>query len=324
MLVDKYGRRFTYLRLSITDFCNFRCTYCLPDGYQASPCKKEPLSLAEITNLLAGFRALGFDKVRITGGEPTTRKDVVDIIRHARELGFEKVAMTTNGYRLGAMLPALKEAGLTNLNVSIDSLDEQRFDELTGRKLLAPIKAAVEQAIAMGFSRVKVNAVMIGKHFWEDLRLFEEWVRDLPLSVRFIELMQTVGRPDFFRENHLSGAVLREHLVEKGYHLVPRSMSDGPAQEFVRGDLQGSIGLIAPYSKDFCSSCNRLRVTSEGALKLCLFGNENYSLRDFLQSPDQAAELRHKICALLGLKDEGHRLHDGDSGATWSLSAMGG
>lgn len=325
MLLDNFGRRFSYLRLSVTDVCNFRCTYCLPDGYIKPKVAETFLSLSEITHLLSGFSALGFSKLRITGGEPTLRKDIIDIIQSAHSLSqFHTIAITTNGYRLKSLLQPLKQAGLTNLNVSIDSLNADDFAKITGRTLAAPIQEAIENSLTMGFKKVKVNVVMLKGQVEKDWLQFLAWIKDFDIAVRFIELMQTCGRKDYFDRYHLPASYLLDKLQKAGFTQTIRQQQDGPALEYSHPDYLGRIGIIAPYSKDFCHSCNRLRVTSHGALRLCLFGDKNYSLRPYLQSADQQPELISAIKALMNKKQVSHYLQENQMGNNASLSAMGG
>lgn len=272
ILADGFGRRFHYLRLSITEVCNFRCTYCLPDGFK----KTGPLSfleIGEIERLAHAFARLGVAKIRLTGGEPTVRKDVGEIIaRLAATPGIAKVAMTTNGWNLRRHIAAWREAGLTHLNVSIDDLDRARFHAITGHDRLAEIIAGLDEALALGTPSVKVNAVLLQQTAAEGFERFAAFVRTRPIAVRFIELMRTGDNADYFARHHLSGDALRAWLAAHGWSQRLRAFDDGPAVEFEHPDHLGRIGLIAPYTPGFCDSCNRLRVTARGTLRLCLFG----------------------------------------------------
>lgn len=322
-LRDRHGRRFSYLRLSITDVCNFRCNYCLPDGYQktAGP---EPLQLAEIEQVIGSFARLGTRKIRITGGEPSVRRDVTDVIRIAANTpGIEQVAITTNGYKLAALVDDWAAAGLQQVNLSIDSLDAQRFEDITGYKHLDRILAGLDRALELGL-KVKVNAVLLKGFQQNELGEFLDWVKHKPVAVRFIELMQTGDQPVFFSENHVRAEAIRQQLIDSGWSEKARGLHDGPAQEFEHPQYAGRIGLIAPYSKDFCSSCNRLRISSMGKLHLCLFGDQGHDLRPLLQSQDDGSQLDQALLSLLGMKTETHYLHDGDTGATRHFAMLGG
>jgi cyclic pyranopterin phosphate synthase len=322
-LTDGFGRRFHYLRLSITEVCNFRCTYCLPDGFK----KTAPLSFLtadEIERLVRGFALLGVAKVLLTGGEPTVRRDVGEIIaRVAATPGVTKVAMTTNGWNLRRNIGAWRAAGLTNLNVSIDTLDPARFAAITGHDRLSDILAGVDVALTLDVPTVKVNAVLLKVAAHEGFQQFADFVRDRPIAVRFIELMRTGDNADYFGANHLSGAVLQDWLMARGWTARTRAFDDGPAIEFEHPDYLGRIGLIAPYGAGFCDSCNRLRVTARGELRLCLFGEGGIDLRDLL-GRDHPAGLATRVSAALSGKSAGHRLAHGDFGDTRHLAQLGG
>ena len=323
-LRDKFGRKFPYLRLSITDICNFSCDYCLPNGYKSNG-KSEFLSLNEIKNLIAAFAALGTHKVRVTGGEPTLRSDFTQIIRQISDVdGIEKIAFTTNGYKLDKNIKKWREAGLTAMNVSIDSLNADRFYKLTGHDRLDEVLRGIDAAFAVGFEQIKVNAVLLKDVNDIELDLFLEWVRHKPISVRFIELMQTGDNLEYFKKFHVSATVLRDKLLADGWNIKPRLADAGPAVEMEHPDYVGTIGIIAPYSKDFCQGCNRLRVTAMGALRLCLFGNQGAPLRHLLQDEAQLEALKLLIMQQLAFKDSSHFLAMGNTGSTANLSTIGG
>ncbi|WP_158968992.1 GTP 3',8-cyclase MoaA [Paraglaciecola sp. L3A3] len=322
MLEDKFGRRFHYLRLSITDVCNFRCDYCLPDGY-ACDSDRNFLSVSEIQTLVKGFAALGTSKVRITGGEPSLRKDLAEIIKNcANTPGIEHVAMTTNGYKLESNIQTWVDAGLDSLNVSIDSLDPRMFQSITGHDSLDSILTGIDKALALGV-KVKVNVVLMKQYNAAEFSQFLNWVKSTPISLRFIELMQTGDNLTFFQENHVSGLPFKEQLLESGWSQLIRSKTAGPAQEFYHPDSEGRIGLIMPYSKDFCGTCNRLRVSAIGKLHLCLFAEQGLDIRASLQSAD-SIELQKQLSSLLSDKEATHWLQDGYTGGTKHLAMLGG
>lgn len=328
-LYDKFGRSFPYLRLSITDICNFSCDYCLPNGYQApknnGAAKPQFLSLNEINNLVTAFAQLGTHKIRITGGEPTLRRDFTDIVKTiSSHQAITKLAFTTNGYKLKKNVHKWREAGLNAINVSIDSLNPERFFKLTGHNRLTEILAGIDAAFDAGFEQIKVNAVLLKDVNDIELDLFLAWVKNTPISVRFIELMQTGDNQSYFNKFHVSAANLRDNLLKQGWEFKPTSPDAGPAQELVHADYMGSIGIIAPYSKDFCTNCNRLRITSKGDLRLCLFGDQGLSIRHLLQHTDQLDELKQLILGQLAFKKSSHFLAMGDTGATANLSTIGG
>lgn len=322
-LIDGFGRRFHYLRLSITEVCNFRCTYCLPDGYRKTGAQSF-LTPDEIAVAADAFAQLGVSKVRLTGGEPSVRRDLTDIIgRVAATPGVDKVALTTNGWNLDRQVAAWRDAGLTNLNVSIDSLDRETFARITGHDRLGQIIAGLDRALALGMPAVKVNGVLLRDTAEAGFEAFEVFVRDRPLAVRFIELMRTGDNEAFFADQHVPGSALTGWLEARGWTPRSRAFDDGPATEYVHPDHRGRIGLIAPYAPGFCDSCNRLRLTSKGQLRLCLFGELGVDLRDLLDGRDPAA-LAARIQRALGLKPKAHRLAEGDSGDTRHLAQYGG
>ena len=324
MLEDSFGRRFYYLRLSITDVCNFRCNYCLPDGYKKDG-QRSFLTRAEISNLVSAFAAAGTQKIRITGGEPALRRDLIDIIADIKAItGIHTVAMTTNGYQLQKLLPGLEAAGLDQLNVSIDSLDPQVFRSITGHDRLNQILAALQQAQQSRIKEIKVNAVLMRDLNDRELDTFLAWIKDQNLTLRFIEVMQTGDNAEFFNHRHISGQDLQLRLLEQGWQPMIRKQDAGPALEYWHPDYQGRIGLIMPYSKDFCSSCNRLRVSAEGKVHLCLFGEQGYDIRKWIQHPQQQAELINYLSVMLKDKKVSHFLQNGQSGMTRDLSMIGG
>jgi cyclic pyranopterin phosphate synthase len=322
-LVDGFGRRFHYLRISITEVCNFRCTYCLPDGYR----KTGPLAFitpAEVERLARAFAGFGVGKIRLTGGEPSVRKDLPEIIaRVAGVEGVGKVAITTNGWNLERQIEAWRAAGLTNLNVSIDSLDRAAFHRITGHDRLDSVVRGLDRALALGVPVVKVNGVLLKDGVGEGFDAFAEFVRVRPVAVRFIELMRTGDNAGFFAEQHVPGSGLTDWLEARGWIRRERGFDDGPAVEFAHPDYAGRIGLIAPYAPGFCDGCNRLRITARGALRLCLFGELGVDLRDLLQD-DDPEPLRARIVAALAGKPRGHRLAEGISGDTRQLAQFGG
>ena len=321
---DTFGRSFPYLRLSITDVCNFRCNYCLPEGYQ---CNSRPsfLTIEEISRLVNAFSEIGVDKIRITGGEPTVRRDFAEIAHLiSSHPSITQTAFTTNGYRLLKNAKKWRDTGLTHVNVSVDSLDSRRFYAITGHNRLQEVRKGIDAAHDAGFETVKINVVLLKGVNDNEFSDYLTWAQKSPISIRFIELMQTGDNLDYFRKYHLSADVIRNQLLKTGWVQKQRAFNSGPAQEFLHEDYCGSIGLIAPYSKDFCKSCNRLRVTSTGNLRLCLFGEQGTSLRPLLQHDEQKQILKNLICDQLKIKRSSHFLAEGDTGITPHLASIGG
>ncbi|MCC6278912.1 MAG: GTP 3',8-cyclase MoaA [Oligoflexia bacterium] len=324
MLQDCYSRVFKYLRLSLTDRCNFKCTYCLPEGFNPIDDERH-LELPEIRNLVSAFRELGIQKIRLTGGEPTLRSDILEIIRLIKsELGIEEVGLTTNGFRLKNIGKQLKQVGLDSVNISLDSLEPDQFKNICGIDRGGSVLEAIDQCIDLGFKSVKVNCVLlkgINHHeFWN----FVKYVKHRPITVRFIELMETIDNKEFFERHRLSSHHLMGDLASLGWSLLSAKSTGGPAKEFWSPNSAGKIGFISPYSKNFCSTCNRLRVSAKGGLRLCLFGQGDVSLRDLLQSESDKSQLLERIKRSLMVKPLGHQLHQKVLGNMQSLSAIGG
>lgn len=323
MLMDRFARRFTYLRLSLTENCNFRCDYCLPDGPDCTSRQAE-LSVPEIRRLVTAFAALGTRKVRLTGGEPCLRKDLLEVIQTVKAVpGIEEVAITTNGYRLQRDLPAWREAGVDAINVSVDSLDPSTFHLITGQNRLPAILDGIDQAIDLGIPKVKVNSVLLKGYNGGALPDFLEYIRNRKVSLRFIELMRTNDNVPYYQRHHISGQSIKDQLLFEGWQQCSKAKTAGPAQEFWHPDYQGKLGLIMPYSRDFCDDCNRLRVSSLGQLFLCLFTEHHQDLRHYLQS-DDTTPLQAALQQFVLSKKATHGLHAQESGATRHLAMIGG
>ncbi len=322
-LQDRFGRRFSYLRLSVTEVCNFRCQYCLPDGFQGN--KRGFLSADEIRRLVRAFAELGTYKIRLTGGEPTVRRDFDDILAAVAETqGVRRVAMTTNAYRLAKNAANWRKAGLSAVNISLDALDASSFRNITGDRRYESVMAGIDEALATGFEAVKINTVLLRDLNDDQLPAFFDFVRERPITLRFIELMQTGDNQAYFGRHHVPGSFIRDYLIIQGWQAIERDEAAGPAVEYTHPDHAGRIGLIAPYAKHFCDGCNRLRVTARGALKLCLFGNGSTDLRPFLSHDDQIDALKSHIMSALVKKPPTHLLHQGQVGDTPHLASTGG
>ncbi|NRA60763.1 MAG: GTP 3',8-cyclase MoaA [Psychrobium sp.] len=323
MLTDSFGRKFSYLRLSITDVCNFSCNYCLPDGYQCSQ-PRDFLSLAKITRIANAFSEMGTEKIRITGGEPSLRKDLPEIIAACKApQNIKKVALTSNGYKLPQHINQWLDAGLDAINISIDSLDPRQFQQITGHNKLPHILKGIDMALSDGRADVKVNVVLMREYNGYDIETFLAWIKDTPITLRFIELMQTGENDKFFDAQHVQGSRIKQNLILAGWLPVINSHSAGPAQEFYHPDYQGRIGLIMPYAKNFCDSCNRLRISAVGKLHLCLFAEQGLDLQQHLQN-DDVEPLKQHIRAMLGDKKVSHFLQDRLTGATRNFAMLGG
>lgn len=322
-LADAFGRSFHYLRLSLDDACNFRCLYCLPHGYRKEN-PDPPLSAAEIRRLVSAFAGMGFWKLRLTGGEPALRRDLVEIVASVAAVpGLRRLALSTNGHRLRELAGVLAAAGLDAVNVSVDSLLPERFLRITGHDRLAEILAGVQHCLEQNLA-TKLNVVLMRGINEDELPAFLELTRERPLDVRFIELMRTGENSAFFAQRHLPAGELLARLAAEGWSEVPRGQGDGPARAFSRAGHLGRAGVIAPYAEGFCGTCNRLRVTGRGHLRLCLFAESDFSLRPWLKRDDQAGDLQEAVRALLARKEASHYLPEGRTGSTRHFALMGG
>jgi cyclic pyranopterin phosphate synthase len=327
LLQDNFGRKFPYIRMSITDVCNFKCGYCLPNGYQVDKSdNRKFLHLDEIKRLAMVFSKLGVSKIRITGGEPTVRKDFFEIIKILKDVGIKKVAITTNGYHLDKKAKMLVDSGLNGINISIDSLDRNTFKSITGHDRLPEILKGIKILQDLNFENIKVNAVLLNNinASENDFNSWGEFIKINKVDFRFIELMQTGDNLDYFKKYHISSKIFKEYLNNNNWIYQTLGKDAGPSLNYINPDYEGKFGIIAPYSKDFCKSCNRLRITSRGDLRLCLFGNTGISIRHLLQKDDQIEELQDLILGQMKFKKESHYLELGETGLTKNLSTTGG
>ena len=327
-LIDSFGRTFPYIRLSITDVCNFKCGYCLPNGYQVDKSdKRKFLHLDEIKRLSKVFSNLGVQKIRITGGEPTVRKDFFDIVKTLKnEAGIKKVVITTNGYHLDDKAKMLVDSGLNGINISIDSLDRNTFKTITGHDRLPEILRGIKNLQDLNFDNIKVNAVLLNNinASEKDFNAWSYFIKENKIDFRYIELMRTGDNLDYFNKYHVSSKIFKEYLDNNNWIYQTFGKDAGPSLNYINPDYKGKFGIIAPYSKDFCKTCNRLRITSRGDLRLCLFGNTGINMRHLLQKDDQIEELQDLILGQMKFKKESHYLELGETGLTKNLSTTGG
>ncbi|MBP7674806.1 MAG: GTP 3',8-cyclase MoaA [Thermoanaerobaculia bacterium] len=291
-LTDPIGRRITYLRLSILESCNLRCTYCRPAGEAGVAALPPAMEAREIVRLAALFVSLGVRKVRLTGGEPTLHAGLVSIVRALAALEPRPpiLALTTNGVLLPRLARPLSEAGLSQVNVSLDATTRESFRAMTGRDRLDAVRSGIDAALAAGFSRVKINAVILAGQNEDQVVPLALLARDLPVDVRFIEYMPMPG-VSAQAGKHLAAVEIERRLAERFVlEEVPKEADAGPARMVSVQGFRGRIGLISPFSVKFCSDCNRLRVTARGSLRLCLLGGGEVDLLDPIRRglPDEA------------------------------------
>ena len=285
-MIDGHGRSITYLRLSVTDRCDLRCAYCMPERMKFLP-RSEVLSLDELDALASAFIRLGISKLRLTGGEPLVRKGFVELVaglsRHLGK-GLDELAITTNGTRLAEHAGALARAGVSRVNVSIDSLDPATYARITRGGDVARAIAGVDAAIAAGIA-VKVNTVALANDNLGEVVALADWAQARGAAISFIEVMP-LGEVDAARvDQHVAMSEVRRRLSER-WSLTPLALDTGGPARYVRTDAGGTIGFITPLSDNFCGSCNRVRVTCTGLLYLCLGHDARVDLRAILRSGD--------------------------------------
>ncbi|XP_052276119.1 molybdenum cofactor biosynthesis protein 1-like isoform X2 [Dreissena polymorpha] len=309
VLTDTFGRRHTYLRISLTERCNLRCQYCMPEGGVSLTPNERLLSSEEILKLSELFVKEGITKIRLTGGEPLVRKDIVDIVAglsYLRRYGLQSVAMSTNGITLARRLPELKEAGLDLLNISLDTLVPAKFEFVTRRKGWDKVMKGIDTALELGYSPVKVNCVVMRGINDDEICDFVALTEHKNIDIRFIEYMPFDGNKWNFKKM-VPYQELVSVIKEKypAFHRIPDQPNDTSKGYKVDG-FQGQVGFITSMSEHFCSSCNRLRLTADGNLKVCLFGNAEVSLRDAVRGGSSDEELLSVISAAVSRKKKQH------------------
>jgi GTP 3',8-cyclase len=319
-LEDAQGRLITYLRLSITDRCNFRCSYCSPAMWGGI---RDLLTADELVRFTGVFAALGIRRVRLTGGEPLLRPDIVEISRRIAALsGIRVVAMTTNASRLEELAGPLAQAGVKHLNISLDTLRQDVFRRISSRGELPAVLRGIDQAATAGFESVKLNVVVMAGVNVDEAADLVRYAHTRRIVPRFIELMP------FGKGEGVPTRQLIEHLAAQGLPLTPLEAggSDflGPAR-YLRTAEGGEVGFISPLTENFCGGCNRVRVSSRGELRACLGGRSQVPLAQMVRDGATDAQIASAIRAALGQKPEGHRFNDaGSSGLLLSMMGIGG
>ena len=296
MLTDTFGRRHTYLRISLTERCNLRCQYCMPEeGVSLQP-QEQILTFEEIERLVSLFVSEGVDKIRLTGGEPLVRKDVDTLIANLGKIdGLKTFAITTNGLLVPKRLDAMHKAGINLMNISLDTLNPKKFEFITRRKGFDIVMKAIDMAIDYGYKPVKVNCVVMKNFNENELADFVELTRHKPIEVRFIEYMPFDGNG--WNDGKFLSYKDMIKLIEQEHPMLER-LQDGPndtSKTYQVPGYVGRVGFITSMSEQFCGSCNRLRLTADGNLKVCLFGKAEVSLRDVMRDGGTDDELREVI-----------------------------
>jgi len=325
-LVDSFGRVADDLRLSVTDRCNFRCTYCMPaEGLRWLP-KDELLTFEELARLLGLFVGLGVRSLKVTGGEPTVRTDLPRLVRMCREVGPDlDISLTTNGMLLDSLAAPLAEAGVDRATVSCDSLLRHRFAEMTRRDALDKVLAGLLAAEDAGLTPIKINCVVIGGTNEDEVVGFADWARETAYEVRFIEYMPLDAQHAWERAKVVPAARILES-IHAVYPLAPDGPTSEPATTYRFSDgAPGRIGVIPSVTEPFCDTCNRLRLTAEGQLRNCLFSLEETDLREPLRSGATDDELESLIRRGVWAKWSGHRINQADFvQPARSMSMIGG
>ncbi|MCF1427096.1 MAG: GTP 3',8-cyclase MoaA [Shewanella sp.] len=324
-LVDRFGRQIEYLRLSVTDRCDFRCVYCMSEN----PCflpREQVLSLEELAQIARAFTELGVSKIRLTGGEPLVRSDCVELVSMISPLpGLKELSMTTNGSRLIKLAGPLKQAGLSRLNISLDTLKPNRFSALTRNGKLERVVAGIDAAIAAGFKRTKLNAVVLKGQNDDEVLELVEFSRRRGLNIAFIEEMP-LGEMDERKQNrHLSSDEVRNIIQTRFPLTLSKARTAGPARYYNMADSQSHIGFISPHSNNFCHECNRVRVTVEGRLLLCLGNEHSVDLKAILREhPGDIVRLKQAIVEAIELKPQQHYFSHSSSQILRFMNVTGG
>ena len=319
---DGFERNIDYLRISLTDKCNLRCVYCMPpEGFEHLP-HEEILTFEEITRFVRVMAELGVKKIRLTGGEPLVRRDVANLVKSLHEInGIEEIAMTTNGILFSKYASALKKAGLSRVNISLDTLNEETFRKITGSDGLNLVLDGIEAALNEGFP-VKINCVPCAPLNQDDLVSVALLAKEKPIEVRFIEMMP-LGCGKCF------SPVLSEELLQKLEEKFGKAESfphekHSPAVTVRFPDFKGKIGFISPMSQAFCHECNRVRLTASGLLKLCLCFSDGINIKDLLRSGADDTKLKNEILGALKKKPEAHTFNTKTQTEKKMMAQIGG
>jgi cyclic pyranopterin phosphate synthase len=326
MSLDRFGRNIHYLRISLTDHCNLRCVYCMPEDNTFLP-NAELLQDAEIIRLVRVFANLGFDKIRLTGGEPTIRAGIVALVKEISHTpGVQTVSMTTNGVLFARLAESLANAGLNRVNFSLDTLDPEKFRRLTRRGSIEDVWEGIFAAERAGFTPIKLNSVVVRGYSDEDVVGLARLTLERPWQVRFIEMMPFAGATDFQRSQAVSAQEIKTRIEEAVGPLFSMNDGDldGEARLYRLANGNGTIGFISTVSQPFCSTCTRARLTADGRLRLCLLREDEIDLLSPMRRGASNEDLRKLISEGIWIKPWGNRLAEGLIPTNRMMSEIGG
>jgi GTP 3',8-cyclase len=325
-LVDKFGRRVDYIRLSVTDRCDFRCVYCMTEDMTFLP-RNQILSLEELYSVAKAFTELGVKKIRLTGGEPMVRTDVMTLIEKLGALpGLEELLLTSNGAQLEKFAGPLKAAGVNRINISLDSLDAERFKRISRVGKLDKVLAGIDAAKQQGFDRIRLNSVVMKGYNEDEVLALADYAIEREIDIAFIEEMPLGEASDHDREDTTcSNAWVRAKIAEKYQLLDSAEKTAGPSRYVKIAGKKSRIGFISPVTHNFCEDCNRVRVTVEGRLLLCLGNEHSVDLRAILRNPECSdVDLKQALIDSMEIKPERHFFYDKDHAQPVRLMNMTG
>ena len=326
-LIDGMGRTIVNLRISVTDRCNFRCTYCMPADNVEFMDRSNLLSFEEIQRVAQIVSRMGINRLRLTGGEPLMRKNLPVLIKMLNEVdGIDDIAMTTNAYFLKDQAQSLKDAGLKRLNVSLDALDPEKFRDVNRRDCLQSVLDGLDTARKVGFKSIKINAVAVRNFSETEIMSLIEMGRSDGFEIRFIEFMPLDSDKVWERDKVLFGHEI-VNMIKDNYELVPidNSLEIGPASEYNFADGKGKIGIITAVSNPFCDHCNRIRMTADGKLRTCLFSTKETNLKELIRSGATDKTIIETLKQAVLVKEPGHKINlDDFERPTRAMHAIGG
>lgn len=326
-LMDAFRRPITYLRVSVTDRCNLRCVYCMPEAGLPWIPKPEILTYEEITAIVRAAAQVGVRSIRLTGGEPLIRRDLERLVAAIAAIpGIDDIALSTNGLLLAGQAQGLRDAGLRRANVSLDTLQEERFTAIARRPGLQRVLEGIDAALAAGLGPLKINCVLMRGQNDDELEAFGQMTRERAVHVRFIEVMPVTENVALQRDAWISSDEVLDRLRALGdIHPVPNPHGNGPARTFSYQDAPGTVGVISPLAHDYCETCNRVRLSADGRLKLCLFGDHLIDLRTPLRAGGGEAAIIDLLRGAMHVKPERHHLALGETASAMrAFSEIGG